>query len=260
MSEYNKNPLHVLGEFSWADYSIFKAHLRLPRPYLRIIFRNYKDLRVTMTDLPRIITGYSEHVWEKRKMTVAFKEKLYQAGGIPPMFHRTSVYCTNNSKDQGDIAATVRNADKLGTAGVNLYFYSDFQESAMHAACDILRSAIDKKLAGFCANYPVVLDAIKTWDKDNSMLNRVLTADLLVLWGVGCEYVTEYTTTQLQGILTGRKANLKATIVVSSLTPKDYKSRYGVEPEGATVGFKDVKLRQTLSEVSAMLEGNTANG
>ena len=186
---------------------------------------------------------------------VEFREKVYQSCHIPPQYHKTVLYITENTKDQGDLAATVKNADKLHNLGVTFYFYSEFMEGAMHAACDILRSAIDKKLRGFCASYPNTLELIKQWDPDNPAIQRMMTVDVLVLWGVGAEYTTEFTNAQLNKILMTRRANRHTTIVVSSLNPKEFKSRYGTEPEGAWVGFKDQKLKQTLGEIREMLEG-----
>lgn len=257
MSEYNRNPLHKLGEFSWVDYKIFKAHLRLPRPYLRIIFKNYTSMHEAVFALPNIIEGYATHLWEKQIMNaVEFKEKLYQSCHIPPQYHKVAMYITSTPKDQSDVAALVKSAGKMQDKGLTLYFHSEFMEGAMHAACDILRSAIDKKLRGFCISYPNVLDIIKQWDPDNPVVQRITSVDILVLWGVGTEYTTEFTNAQLNSILIGRRANCRTTVVVSSLNPKDFKSRYGAAPEGVCVGFTDPKLTQTLSEVRAMLEGN----
>lgn len=255
MTEYNRNPLHKLGEFSWADYAIFKAHLRLPRPYLYLIFRNYKDMHSAVGALPSLVTAYSNHLWEKVRMTAEFKEKLYQAIGIPPQFHKTAVYIAANTSDQGDVAAIVKNAGNLKNRGINLYFYSEFAEGAMHAASEILRSAVEHKLTGYCASYPNILEVIKQWDVEHHVINKIRYSDVLVLWNVGCEYTTEFTNSELNKIMVTRRSEKLTTIVVSALTPKAFNQRYGAGPDGACVGFKDPKLKQTLSEVRSMLEG-----
>lgn len=255
MSEFNRNPLHTLGEFSWADYAVFKAHLRLPRPYLYLIFRNYKDMHSAVLALPKLVTAYADHLWEKKKMTADFKDKVYQSIGIPPQFHKTAMYTTENAKDQGDVAAIVKNAGNLKDSGVTLYFYSEFAEGAMHAASEILRKAVDSKLTGYCASYPNIIEVIKQWDLEHHVINKIRYSDVLVLWNVGCEYTTEFTTSEMSKIMVTRRASNLTTIVVSNLTPKAYLQRYGMSPEGTCVGFKDHKLKQTLSEVRSMLEG-----
>lgn len=255
MTDFNRNPLHVLGEFSWADYKIFKAHLRLPRPYPYIIFKNYKSMHEATFNLASIVTKYNMYMWEKTKMQVTMKEKRYQAAGIPCNYHKPTMYITENSKDQSDIAVTVKQAAKLAGMGVNFYFHSEFSEGAMNAATDVLRSAVDGKLSCYCVYYPIVLDAIKTWDTSDPIITRIPTADVLLVWGVGSEYTTDFTNAQIIKILEQRKVHSKTTVVVSSLNPKEYKNRYGYDPEGAVVAFKDHKLKVTLSDIRGMLEG-----
>jgi len=252
--EHNRNPLHAIGEFSWADYGVFKAHLRLPRPYPLLVFRNYSNMHDAVFALPRLIEKYSDHLWEKMKMTADFKEKVYKTCNIPPQYFKTSMYITSNAKEQADIAATVKNAEKLEGKGVSMYFHSTFAEGAMHAATDILRSAVDKKLRGYCVSFPNVIENIKKWDAEDVVLIRIMSVDLLVLWAVGSEYTTEFTNTQLQSILMARRADNKTTIVVSALSPKEYKARYGQEPEGACVEFTDTKLKVTLADIRESLE------
>lgn len=256
MINYQKNPLEAFGQYTWADYAVFKAHLRLPKEYLRILFRNYNNLRDVVIHLPTLVDKYADHLWEKRKMDAEIKERFYRSCHIPPQFHKTTVYITANSKDQSDLAATIKHVDKLVGTGISFYFHSAFSEGAMHAASDILRAAIDRCIKSYCALYPSVLDIVKKWDLEDSTLDRLRVADILVLWGVGSEYATEFTNTQLSKIMLERRADKKVTILVSSLNPKEFKTRYGQDPEGIVVEFKDTKLKQTLAEVREMLEGN----
>lgn len=254
MEYKHRNPLHTLGEFSWADYGVFKAHLRLPRPYPLLVFKNYATMHDAVLALPRLFEKHSNHLWEKMKMTAEFKEKVYRTCNVPPQYFKTAMYATEAPKDQSDIATTVKHADKLVGKGISMYFYSAFAEGAMHAATDILRSAIDKKLRGYCVSFPNVIENIKKWESEDAVLMRIMSVDILVLWAVGSEYTTEFTNTQLQSILMARRADNKTTIVVSSLSPKEYKSRYGQDPEGACVGFKDTKLKVTLADIRESLE------
>jgi len=254
MTEYNRNPLHGLGEFSWADYKVFKAHLRLPRPYPLIIFKNFKHMHDAVIALPSLLAKHSDHMWEKRQMNAEFKEKVYRSYNIPVQYFNPSVYITESPKDQADIDSIITNVAKLKDKGVAVYMHSEFSEGAMNAAMALLRSAADNKVRGYCIAFPSVIDTIKKWDPEDAMLDRMMAVDVLVLWAVGSEYTTEFTNTQLGSILMARKADGKTTVVVSSLSPKDYKTRYGQPPEGAVVGFTDNKMKVTLAGIAKALD------
>jgi len=254
MNDYNQNPLHELGAFDWRDYRIFKSHLRLPAPYPYIIFKNYTDLHVAVCELPKLFDKHSEYLWEKRCMNAEYKEKLYKVSNIPVQYHKPGVYITESPKDQADVAFVEENIERVMGTGKVFYFHSAFGENALRAAASITKAAVDRHIKCYCVSFPNILDTIKKWDADDPAVIRLSTVEVLVLWAVGSEYTTEFTNTQLNSIVQSRRADGHTTILVSSLSPKEYKARYGDEPDGIVVAFKDTKLKQTLSDLKRELE------
>lgn len=252
----HRNPLHVLGEFSWKDYTIFKAHLRLPTPYLKIIFRNYKNLHEALLAMPTLVDKYNNYLWEKIKMNAETLTKLYKMCNLPVQYYDTQVYITEKPKDNDDLVYLSNNLIRLGGKVPVLYFHSQFADGAMKAATMFMRKAIASKFRSYCVLYPTALEAIKQWDAEDALVVRMASVEFLMIWGIGVEYTTEFTTVQLNSLLQQRKSKGLVTILVSSLDPKEYKSRYGEEPDGIIVGFKDEKVKQTLSSVRNMLEND----
>lgn len=246
----HRNPLHVLGQgYSWADYAVFKAHLRLPSPYPLLALKHYPRPSDAIPALSELLEQHFDYAWEKQKMSASLTKKRYAAAHIPPQYHVVGGYTATSKKNQQEFAQIVDHAELLKDSGVVLYLHSAFASSAMHAACAVLRNTLDKGLRGYCANFPTVLEAIKKWDPDDNVVTRIHTSDVLVLWAIGSEYATEFTNTHLENLLSLRTANNKATLLVSSLDPKEYKTRYGSEPPGAVVEFADQKMKQTLEEI-----------
>lgn len=251
--EYNRNPLQALGHnYTWADYYTFRAHLQLPRPYPRIALKNFSP-KEAVDNLSRLINSYQQHLWEK-KVEPTFKEKLYQVANIPPQYHTPQMFYCEKAADQENLAYVISNIAWLEKNGKQFYFHGPFAEDPMKAATAILRAAVDAKVSCFCENYPTFLDTVKTWDLEDEKLQRIRTTKLLVLWAVGGEWSTDFTQTQLTALLTIRAANGLSTILVSSMTPAEYSSRYKSEAPGIIVAFKGTKMKETLASLKKEME------
>jgi len=254
VSDYQRNPLQELSpNYTWADYKIFKAHLMIPLPYLRVALKNFSP-HDAVFNLHRVIQKTNEHLWSKR-MNPSFIEKLYQVANIPPQYHKPEMFICEKPADQENLDYVIENTSWLINNGKQFYLYGPFGEEPMKAAAAIVRSCIASKVSCFCENYPAFLDTIKTWDLEDEKLKRIRTTTVLVLWAVGGEYATDFTNVQLESLLSVRSSANLTTILVSSLSPKDYLSRYKVEPPGIYVGFKGTKIKETLAMLKKEISG-----
>jgi DNA replication protein DnaC len=246
MENYQRNPMHELSpNYTWADYKTFKAHLMIPLPYLRVALKNFSPNEAVF-NLHRVIRKYNEHLWRQR-MNPSFKEKLYQVANIPPQYHAPQMFICEKPADQENMDFVIENVKWLANNGKQFYLYGPFIEEPMKAATAIARACVDNSVKCYCENFPAFLDTIKTWDLESETLRRIRTTQVLILWAIGGEYSTEFTTVNLDALLSIRTANNLTTVLVSSLTPKEYYTRYKSEPTGITVGFKGMKIKETMS-------------
>lgn len=256
---YNRNLLQNINtQYTWADYNTFKTYLRLPLPYLVVLFKNFNKPHDMVYNLNRVIEKFHEHLWGKMK-NKTLGQKLYQIANIPPLYLSDSrVIICSKPKEQELFDAVADNAAKLIGSGKQLYFHSDFAETAMTAACRIARKAIDgmggdlATMFGkvYCCNLGGYLEAYKAnWDSTDPVIKNARESELLILYGVGNEYTTEFTSSYLFSLLDQRTVEGRSTILVSSLSPTQFTSRYGKEFVSTVVEFKDNKIKQTLSDL-----------
>jgi len=246
LNDYQRNPLHELSpNYTWADYKTFKAHLQLPRPYVRVALKNFSPNEAVF-NMHRVIRKYNEHLWSQR-MNPSFKEKLYQVANIPPQYHKPEMFICEKPADQENMDFVIDNVKWLANNGKQFYLYGPFMEEPMKAATSIARACVDNSVKCYCENFPAFLDTIKTWDLESETLRRIRSTQVLILWAVGAEYSTEFTNVQINTLLEVRSASNLTTIMVSSLSSKDYMNRYKVEPPGISVGFKGMKIKETLA-------------
>lgn len=253
MSDYQLNPLHVLShEYNWADYKIFRAHLQLPTPYVRIALKNFSPFDAVF-NLSKIISKYHKHLWEKN-VEPTFAQKMYQVANIPPQYHKPEMFICEKPADQENLDYVIANTNWLANNGKQFYFHGPYGEEPMKAAAAIVRSCTDNKIKCYCENYPAFLDTIKTWDLEDEKLKRIRTTTVLVLWAVGGEWTTEFTNTHLEALLSVRSSTNLTTILVSALNPKEYQNRYKAEPPGITVSFRGTKTKETLAMLKKEME------
>lgn len=256
---YNKNLLQNINQqYTWADYNTFKTYLRLPLPYLVVLFKNFNRPHDMVYNLNRVIEKFHEHLWGKmRDKTI--NQKLYQIANIPPLYASDNkVIICNKPKEQELFDALVQNSVKLVGSGKQLYFHSDFMETAMVAASRIAKNAIDNLLgeistifgAVYCCHLGSYLEVYKAnWDSTDPTIKNARESELLILYGVGNEYTTEFTSSYLFSLLDQRTVEGRSTILVSSLSPTQFTNRYGKEFVATVVEFKDNKIKQTLSDL-----------
>lgn len=254
MNRYQVNLLHELSpHYTWDDYSTFKTHLQIPYEYLRVCMLNSFKPHAVVKMLPALIDKIHNKMWSLN-MNPTFQEKKYMVANIPPQHHKKEMFICDKAADQDNLEYISGNVDWLSKNGKLFYFHGPYADGPMKAAAEILRNACDKNIKCYCENYPAFLDIIKTWDLADENLKRIRTTQILVLWAVGAEWSTQFTTTQLEALLSIREAAGLTTILVSALSPKEYSSRYGTECPGIVVAFKGSKTKETLAMLKKEIE------
>lgn len=261
---YNRNLLqNISPAYNWADYRTFKAHLCLPMSYLVVLFKNFNKTNDMVYNLSRVIEAYHKHIWSKM-MDKTLQEKLYQLANIPPLFIRsTKMIMCSKAKEQVLFDTVVENAGKLIGSAKQLYLYSNFMEAAMIAASRIAVNAINSYQGNnytamlgkvYCCNLGSYLETFKeNWDMKDPLIKNTREADLLVLYGVGNEYKTEFTSTYLFSLIDQRAVEGRSTILVSSLSPTQFTTRYGKDFVATAIEFTDNKIKQTLEDLAKEL-------
>lgn len=245
------NPLLQLSEFyGWPDFQTYKAHLRLPKQYLRIIFKNYRN---SLTEVParlsEILTKYDIYVWNKMKQDATVEETYMRLAGIPSSFLRDDRIPDCKGDALKAYSHINRKITEFCGKGRLLYFYSLFQDNALLAACNIMKSAVKSKISSYTVSFPNLLAEIKTdWEK-SSILKKCNEVDLLCLFMLGAEWKTDYTNSQLDALIQRRKLEKKTTILVSHLTEKEFEKRYDRELHATILKFEDSNQTETLKDI-----------
>ncbi|BCS54095.1 hypothetical protein [Geobacter sp. SVR] len=258
---HRNNPLNVLGsQYTLTDYRYYKDHLRLPFPYLRLLLKNYPNIREAIFRLPNFLTKYHKHLWERlvSQQQPTMTERRWAAAHIPVTYFDNRVAVCERKTDQDNFDILGPNIRKLSEQGIALYLYSLQSDGAMVAGTKLVKEAIAVNLRTFCAAYPNVLEAKKaSWDGvDDPYEQQLHNAEVLMLYAVGSEFVGNgYAANQLVGLVDDRRMNGKMTIVVSHLTPQEYEQRYGRAPEGISIPFTDNRITVTLKDLAKSLRG-----
>lgn len=244
----HRSPLSILSNsYDWLDYYIFRDHLRVPRPYLKVIFRKCPDtLGNVVHNLHKVFLAVDNHAWEKIMAESSMREKLCRVANIPPMYFEDRPVVTSRPSDQVNFGKLLKNVEKLtGT----FYFHSEFCDAALNAAASLVKAAIDKRMRSvYCASFPTIMAEHKQeWDTRSALQTHVREDALVVIYAVGGEYTTEFTNNLLQDTLRHREMNNKTTVVCSALCPSDYATRYSAPHPGIEIGFADEKIKKTLA-------------
>lgn len=250
MGQVNKNPLHILGDYAWKDYYTFRDHLRVPLPYLRVVFRKCpNNLSAAVANMHKVFAAVDKHAWEKIMEVAPIKLRRYKVANIPPMYFADREVATIRGGDQPNFQRLVDNLERV--TGQTFYFHSEFCDAAIAAAVILVkRAVVDLHIPSYCASFPTVIAEYKTdWDNKSPLQHHVREDALVVLYAVGGEYSTEFTSNLLQEIIRHREAHQKTTIICSSLCPRDYIARYITPPAGIEIGFVDEKIKKTLSQL-----------
>lgn len=126
----------------------------------------------------------------------------------------------------------------------------------MAGAFAVIKAVKLRKVSCYCTSFPeLIADMKEGWDTKSPLQTHVRNDQVVAVYAVGSEYSTEYTEHLLQEIIRSRTANGLVTILCSSLTPRDYMTRYHCHPEGVEIGFRDQKLKRTLAEIKAAIGG-----
>lgn len=258
MTPHVNNPLRkVRDDFDMHDYRIFKKYMHLPIPYLKIIFKRFRSFKEVVPKLPLLFEQYHQYLRSKIMETnPPMRIKKYMVANIPPTLFEKKIVVAKNKTDQEDFNFLSQNVSTFVNSGKVLYFHSEFSDSAINAAAELVRTAVDQNISSYCINFGWLLEAFKTGDYDSSITEMVKTrnSDLVMIHGIGTDIGNEYSTSRLFGFLESRKLENKATIIVSFLSPAEFQVRYKRPIQAITVEFVDPKVTQTLATLKKELE------
>ena len=254
MEEYHKSPIERLGYRGWPQYSIFKHHLRVPQPYLKVIVKNYRDLTEVPILLSRLVEQIDKHLWSKMSDT-EMVEKNFKVKGIPVPYIR------DDSAPIGGVkvinAYNFITGDILKFLGkpMTLFMHSPFENSALKAASNIIKAGLRAGVDSRMVSFGKFLEETKTWNRDNFVVQSVEKASLLCLYMVGTEYTTEFSQSSLQTLLKTRRVAGQTTMICSHLEPAEFIKRYGFDPGAVPLKFEDEKLLSTIDELLKHMKG-----
>lgn len=246
----HRSLLAPLGYRHLDDYYIFKDHLRMPLPYLKIIVKNYRSLSRVPVVLHEIVNRYHEHLWSN--MVMERQEILIKLAGVPPLF------CEDEELPDapGETLRLFRQITGYMQPFVKkarlLYLHSDFETNALRAASQIIKAGIKAKISSYMIDFPNVMKEIKTWTESEA-LQKLDEAQIACIYMIGKEYATEFSAANLETIIASRTVANKVTILCSHLTPDDFLKRYNTPVRGTIMRFNDPKIKATIAELMADL-------
>jgi len=251
-ANYNKSPIEPLGYLGWNQHSIFKHHLRIPLPYLRVIVKNYRDLTEVPILLPGLIEKIDQHLWSLMQELEFFEKKL-KASGVPVPYIRNDETPVAGVKTVNAYDLILGAVGKILNKPLVLYFHSGFESAALQAASNIIKAAIKSGVDAKMVSFGKLLEEIKKWDQNNYVATTADKAELLCLYMVGTEYTTDFSQSVLQMLIQHRRTEGKPTLVCSHLDPVEFKKRY-FELNGVAMKWEDPGMITTVDELVKYLK------
>lgn len=253
------NPIKRLGYPDWAEYQVFKDYLRIPIPYLVKLFKRQVSLH-TVAYSPHLL-GQIEIAQWKALLKVNSDDLQHQAwlaklraSGIPPIYAEETEFpqCSTTVLDAW--TSMCQRPAKLASTGHLIYMHSLQETNALKAASAIGVAAVKEALKVRMMIFGEFMDAIKTFEESKKIQGMAM-ADIAMLYMIGTEYSTEFTASHLESFIRKRKASGKTTILVSHLSPAQFKSRYDRALDGdsgfgaVTLKFDDPKITVTVNQL-----------
>lgn len=259
-----KNPLKPLGYTDQLDFRIYRKYLKIPKPYLRVIFQLYpRTLQKVPLELHSVIERIDTKHWGALKMSDVSQEEQvrnvkYKIAGVPPMYINRNELPSCAGATLGLLGSIVEEPEGFSKMGQVLYFHSEFEDNALLAASRIMKSAVTAGVPSYMLPFPRYMSGIKEYLRDDTSLGKVKSSSITVLTLIGTEYVHKesgFTEASLMELVRTRKVEGKSTILTSHLTPADFSARYfPLEKLGAVaLKFEDPNSTTTIAQLTKEL-------
>ena len=252
------------ANYTLKDSMIFRKYLTIPKPYLKGIFQLYgsDQLDRVALDLPSIVSRCHEAYWRKYKLTEhSHEEKLraihYTIARIPPMYIDRNELPATTGENLNLYSQILEDPIGFSSLGRVLYFYSEFEDGAMLAASNILKSAVRSKLKCCMVPLTTFMEEVKTF-QDSALIDAMEAADIACLSMLGTVYKANsgFTEATCSAFIDQRRLSGKSTILSSHLTPEEFKERYKVSLDryGAIpIRLKDATIKATVADLAKEL-------
>jgi DNA replication protein DnaC len=122
--------------------------------------------------------------------------------------------------------------DDFHSRGVGLYLWGNNSRGKTYAATAILQDVTRQGYSAYC----VMADQLRSiyiepqmFDPDMSVVQRVETAEVLLIEDLGKEYTGKgsgWAELCFENLLRKRTREMRSTIITTNLSPKDFKDRY----------------------------------
>ena len=225
----------------------------LPIPYLKVVVKNYRDLTEVPVLLPRLVAKIDAHLWSHMENKERI-EQLFKAKGVPVPYIRTESTPIAGVKVSRVYEAVLADIKKFMARPLILHIHSGFENGALKAASNIIKQAVRENVDARMIGFGSLLSEIKEWDEKNEVIRKVNSSQLLCLYMVGKEYMTDFTKATLEGIITSRQIEGKVTIISSHLDPVDFQKRYCFHPQAVPLKFEDEKITSTVDDLLAYMK------
>lgn len=249
------------------DYGILHKYLRLPYPFMRVMFTNYTSLHTALLDLPQIVKttnslyqkGIRKHMEDQGKNLVeTLKVQKMVAKGVPAYYAAKSFTISADYKTMSAVTAICNDPKKFCRTGSSLYLYSDSANSAMMAGMEICKHAISASVDTAIFAFPEFMSRVKDFNMSSDTFKRATTCEMLCFYMVGTEYLAAsgFTEAALDQVIQKRALEGRPTVLISHLTPAAFFERYarGIESFRAVpLPFHDRNIRSTVESLIAEL-------
>ena len=252
----HRSPIEALGYVGWNQYSVFKKHLMLPLPYLKVIVRNYRDLSSVPLLIGKLVMKIDNHIWSSMQ-NKDILNNLFKAKGVPAHFIPINNPPIGGVKAMTAYEAVMGNITKFSSSPLVLYISSQFETGAIQAASNLIKQAIRENIDARMISFGTLLDETKEWDANSEVLRKVKGARVLCLYMVGKEYHTDFTRTVLVNLLSSRMAEGKVTILSSHMDLAEFIKRYNYEVQAVPMKFEDAKIKSTIDELISYMKEAT---
>jgi hypothetical protein len=224
----------------------------MPPVYLKAVVKLFRNLSEVPIILPELVDRLHNEMW-RNMSDIERCEQLFKVRGVPVPYIRDDSMPNAGAKVTQAYELVLQDIKKFTSKPMTLYLHSGFEASALKAASSIIKESLKAGIEARMVGLGALLKEIKTWDEKNESVALVEKAQVLCLYLVGKEYTTEFTQSELQGILDKRFAEGKTTLISTHLEPEEFQKRYGFTPRAVVMKFEDAKITSTVDDLLAYM-------
>lgn len=183
----------------------------------------------------------------------------YKVAKVPTMYMKRNELPTCAGTTMKVVSQLIDDPQGFADLGRIVYFYSTFEENALLAASNIVKSAINNKVSAFMLPFNQYMEEVKTFES-SSLIKGLQDAAISCLYFLGCEYkhaTSGFTESHLDSFIKARRIAGKSTIMSSHLTPAEFAERYGMNLERfgvVTMKFDDEGIMPTIGQLAKEME------